>query len=110
MSVTPSALRLSISASAALIGPAMVPVGLCLASRRFRRVPAGAGIDRALDRPRLVALDHVDHRLDQLLSQEGRLEAEVEQLGVDRVVVMVLLLHPRVLTVLDLDRVSEVLS
>src|SRR3954471_22752366 len=98
MSSTPSALRLSISASAARIGPPMVLTRECLG-----RVPAGAGIDRPLDRPPLVALDHVDHRLDQLLAQQGRLEAEVEQLGVDRVVVVLFLLHPWVLVVLDLD-------
>ena len=50
------------------------------------------------------------HRLDQLLAEQGRLEAEVEQLGVDRVVVVLFLLDPRVLDVLDLDRVAEVLA
>src|SRR6187397_1515946 len=103
MFVTPSALRLSIKASAALIGLAMVPVGLspagaglCLSSRGFDRVPAGVRIDRGLDRVALVTLDRVDHRLDQLLAQQGRLQAEVEQLGVDRVVVVLFLLDARV--------------
>src|SRR6476660_9424714 len=110
MSSTPSALRLSINASAALIGLAMVPVGLCPASRGFGRVPAGARVDRRLDRTSLVALDHVDHRLDQLLAEQGRLEAEVEQLGVDGVVVMLFLLDPRVVAMADLDRVAEMLA
>ena len=36
-----------------------VAAGLCLASRRFCRVPAGPGVDRRLDRAALVALDQV---------------------------------------------------
>src|SRR6478672_11692724 len=108
MSSTPSALRLSINASAALIGLAMVPAGLSPASRGFGGVPAGAGVDRRLDHATLVALDRVDHRLDQLLAEQGRLEAEVQQLRVDRVVVVLLLLDPRVLAVPDLDRIAEV--
>src|SRR3977135_3319929 len=96
MFFTPSASRLFINASAALIGLAMVPAGLCPASRGFRRVPAGTGVDRALDHVALVALDRVDDRLDQLLAEQRRLEAEVEQLGVDRVVVMLFLLDPGV--------------
>src|ERR1044072_4565638 len=111
---TPSAERLFINASAALIfsliGLAMVPAGLCAASRGFGRVPAGVRIDRALDRVALIALDHVDDRLDQLLAEQGRLQAEVEQLGVDRVVVVLFLLHARVVAVLDLYRVAEVVG
>src|SRR5680860_1026139 len=103
---TPSALRLSINASAALIGLAMVPAGLCAASRGFGGVPAGARIDRALDHVALVALDRVDHRLDQLLAEQGRLQSEVEQLGVDRVVVVLFLLHAGVLD-LSLIHISE---
>src|SRR5215218_8801709 len=110
MSSTPSALRLSIKASAALMREAMVAAGLCLASRRFGRVPARSRVDRGLDRPSLVPLDHVDHRLDQLLAQQGGLETEVEQLRVLGVVVVLLLLDPRVLVVLDLHRVAEVLA
>src|SRR4029077_2133807 len=108
MSSTPSALRLSINASAALIGLAMLPAALYPASRGFCRVPARLRIDRALDHAALVALDRVDHRLDQLLAQQGRLEAEVEQLGVLGVVVVLFLLDPRVVVVLDLDGVAEV--
>ena len=39
----------------------------------------------------LVALDRMDHRLDQLLAEQGRLKAEVKQLGVDGVVVVLFL-------------------
>src|SRR5215213_6426809 len=88
----------------------MVAASLGLACRRFRRVPAGLRIDGRLDHAAFVALDRVDDRLDQLLAEEGRLQAEVEQLGVDRVVVVLFLLDPRVLVVLDLDAVAEVLA
>src|SRR4051794_1304257 len=110
MSSTPSALRLSIKASAALIREAMVAAGLCLASRRFCRVPAGSRVDRGLDGAAFVALDHMQHRLDQLLAEKGRLEPEVEQLRVGGVVVMIFLLDPGILVVLDLDPVAEVLA
>src|SRR3954468_22112120 len=109
-SLTPSALRLSINVSAARIELAMVAAALRLACRRFRRVPAGLRLDRGLDHAAFVALDRVDDRLDQLLAQQRRLEAEVEQLGVDRVVVVLFLLDPRVLVVLGLDAVAEVLA
>src|SRR6478735_11133062 len=108
MSSTPSALRLSINASAALIGPAMLPAGLCPASRRFCRVPPRQRVDVGLDHAALVTLDRVDHRLDQLLAEQGRLEPEVEQLRVLRVVVVLFLLDPGVVAVLDLHRVAEV--
>src|ERR1044072_1057958 len=111
---TPSAERLLINASAALIfsliGPAMVPAALCPASRGFRRIPSRPWIDRAFDHIALVALDHSDDRPDQLLAEQGGLQAEVEQLGVDRVVIVLFLLHTRVVAVLDLDRVTEVLA
>src|SRR3954452_22229599 len=109
-SLTPSALRLSINVSAARIELAMVAAALRLACRRFRRVPAGLRLDRGLDHAAFVALDRVDDRLDQLLPEQRRLEAEVEQLGVDRVVVVLFLLDPRVLVVLNLDAVAEVLA
>jgi hypothetical protein len=41
-------------------------------------------VDRALDHPIPVALDRAQHRLHQLLAQQVRLEAEIEQLGVGR--------------------------
>src|SRR5436309_7936932 len=83
---------------------------LSLPCRRFRRVPAGLRLDRGLDHADFVALDRVDDRLDQLLAQQRRLQAEIEQLGVDRVVVVLFLLDPRVVVVLDLDAVAEVLT
>src|SRR4029079_1862192 len=88
MSVTPSALRLCINASAALMERAMLAAGLCAASRGFQRVPARPRVDRALDHAVPVALEHAQHGLDQLLPEQGRLEAEIQQLGVGRVVVM----------------------
>src|SRR6188472_39493 len=72
--------------------------------------PACLGIDRPLDHTPLEPLDRVDHRLDQLLAEQGRFEAEVEQLGVDRVVVVLLLLDPGVVAMLALDRLAEVLA
>ena len=63
-----------------------------------------------LNHAALMALDRVDHRLDQLLAEQRRMKAEVKQLGVDRVVVVLFLLDPRVLAVLDLNRVAEVPS
>src|ERR1051325_10804555 len=109
MSVTPSALRLCIKASAALMGPAMLAAELSLPCRGFGRIPPGPRVDRGLDRAPFVALDRADHRLDQLLAEQGRLEPEIEQLRVLGVVVVLFLLDPRVLVVLDLHRVPEML-
>src|SRR3954468_812465 len=109
-SLTPSALRLSINVSAARIELAMVAAALRLACRRFRRIPAGLRLDRRLDHAAFVALDRVDDRLDQLLAQQRRLEAEVEELRVDRVVVVLFLLDPGVLDVVDRNPVAEVLA
>src|ERR1044072_7117463 len=96
ISVTPSALRLSIRASAALIaalsrcshrtrdgtsGPFPDRVALCLASRGFGRVPAGVRIDRRLDRVALVALDRVDDGVDQLLDEQRGLAGEAGERG-----------------------------
>src|SRR6266508_708323 len=44
-----------------------------------------------------VAFDHAEHRLDERLGQEMRLQPEVQELRVDRVVVVVFHLHARVL-------------
>src|SRR5262249_30185983 len=72
--------------------------------------PARARVDRGLDYALLVALDRVDHRLDQLLADLRRSQAEVWPLGVSRVVVVLFLLAPRVVVVLDRDRIAEVLA
>src|SRR3954452_24266172 len=50
-----------------------------------------------------VLRDLVEHRLHQRLRQQVRLQPEVEELGVLRVVVVLLLLEPRVVDVLDRD-------
>src|SRR5882757_2391016 len=121
--LTPSALRDSIRVSAALIGTGdatserasfrrprggwkACPSGL--GGGRARRVPAGARLDRALDRVALVTLDDPEHRLDQLLAEMVGLQAEVEQVGVDRVVVVLFLLDPGVVDVVDRHLVAEV--
>src|SRR5689334_9185474 len=105
---TPSALSDSIRVSAALIEPSMLPAGLRPPGGGLRGVPAGPRLDRALDRVALVALDDPQQRLDQLLAEEVRLQAEVEQVGVDRVVVVLFLLDPRVVDVVDRHLVAEV--
>ena len=50
-----------------------------------------------------VVGDRLQHRADQLVAQQGGLEAEVQQLVVRRVVVVLLELDARVVVVVDLD-------
>src|SRR4051794_14326239 len=50
---------------------------------------------------RPVVDDRRQHRVDELLAQQSRLEAQIEELRVARVVVMVLELLARVAAVLD---------
>src|SRR6202000_190260 len=90
--VTPSAFSDSISASAALIEPTMLPTRLRLRGRRLARVPAGPRVDSPLERAALVGLEDPEDRLDQLLAEEFGLQAEIEQVRVHRVVVVLFLL------------------
>src|SRR5215211_4550085 len=67
------------------------------------RPPPGGRHDVVGDHPVPVPRDLVEHRLHQRVREEVRLKAEVEELRVLRVVVVLLLLHPGVLDVVDLD-------
>src|SRR6186997_3556001 len=79
---------------------------------RFERpgCPADVLDERGRVDPVLVLLDPQEHRVDQLLDKEARLEPELEQARVPGVVVVLLELDPRVRGVLDRDRPSEVLA
>ena len=77
------------------------------AAVELARLPARLRRDRARDDAVLVALDRREHRLHELLAEVVRLEPEVEQLGVDRVVVVLLELDARVREVLDRDLVAR---
>src|ERR1700739_4816232 len=65
------------------------------------RVPAHAGLDGARDHALAVAVDRHQQRLHELIAQVVRVQPQVEQLAVDRVVVVVLRLHARVNALLD---------
>src|SRR6187200_1594664 len=68
-----------------------------------RGAPLRHGVDDVLDDPILMVLDDAEHRLDQRLGEECRLQAQLEQLRVRRVVVVLLELVARVGDVVDLD-------
>src|SRR6188472_1852356 len=73
----------------------------------LRRLPLRLRVDRQLDHAAAVALDRLQHRPHQLVAEVAGPQPQVEQLRVDRVVVVLLGLHPRVLEVLDLDLEAE---
>src|SRR5262249_46975161 len=67
------------------------------------RLPVRLGVDRRVDHTAAVALDRLQHRAHKLVAEIAGLEPEVQQLCVDRVVVMVLGLDAGVLEMLDVD-------
>src|ERR671914_2930272 len=71
------------------------------------RAPLGLGGDGARDDAIAMTLDCGEHRAYELLAEIVRLEPQLAQLGVRRVVVVLLLLDARVVEVLDLDLVAE---
>src|SRR3954468_13945872 len=71
------------------------------------RPPLRLGRDGTGDHAVAMTLDRGQHRAYELLAEVVRLEPQLAQLGVRRVVVVLLLLHTRVLEVLDLDVVAE---
>src|SRR5437870_2912503 len=81
-------------------------------SRRGRPagLPPRRRHDVLADHSVLVLLDLLEHRLHEGLRQQVGLEAEVEELRVLRVVVVLLLLEPGVLDVVDGDLQAVLLA
>src|SRR5215213_7835085 len=72
------------------------------AGRLLRWLPLSPRVNRGVDHPVAMARDRAQHRADQLIAEVAGLQAEIEQLGVNRVVVVLLQLDPRVFDVVDL--------
>src|SRR6266508_2077951 len=102
------------SSAAAKMPPTIRSASMVPSGRRFRfehGLRLGLGFEHGLPlRPRHdvvgdhavpVLRDLVEHRLDQRVRELVRLEPQVEELGVLRAVVVLLLLEPRVVDVLD---------
>src|SRR5579884_2583476 len=70
-------------------------------------VPDDAGLNDFEPNPRAEAVHGFQHRIDQLVREPVRAQAQLQQTRVRHLVVVIFLLHPRILQMLNLARQPE---